>query len=78
MELFPSVIASMKMLMEAGGVVASLYMGVWFELFSMWYRRRWCAVESLLEHRSKSSMCVYCDRGKDHLVVEKISNDVIT
>jgi len=73
--------------MGAGGVVASLYMAVVLGLFGLNCLRCGiggggvgvpCAVESLLEHRSESSMCVYCNRGKVHLIVEEISNDVIT
>ena len=51
---------------------------IWLKLFTFGYVRWGCAVKVLTYQGTESSVCINCYWGEDHLIVEKIANDVIT
>jgi hypothetical protein len=70
----------MKMPMGAGRVVARSYIAFalgWLELFTWGYGGRSGGVPSM-EHGTDSSMGVYGYWSENHLIVKKITNNVIS
>ena len=75
----------MKMPMGAGRVVACSYIAFalgWLELFAWGYGVWWvewrCPIKILTEHGTYSSMGVYGYWSENHLIVKKITNNVIS
>ena len=59
--------------------VHSLCVGsIGLELITRWYVGRRCAVKVLSKHGSNTTVCINSHWSKDHLVVEKITDDIIT
>jgi hypothetical protein len=69
--------------MGAGRVVARSYIAfcigsIWLQLFAWGYGGWRCPVKILTDHGIDSSMCIYGYWSENHLIVEKITNDVIS
>ena len=72
----------MKIPMGAGRVVARSYIAfdrsIGLELFA-WRNGGWrCAVKILADHGTNLSVCINGYYSENHLIVEKITDDVIT
>ena len=60
-------------------IVHSFRVGsIGLELFTWGYVERRCAVKILSSHGPDSTVCIDSHWSKDHLVVEKIADDIVT
>ena len=68
----------MKMPIGAGRVVARFCIGsVRLELFTWGYGWWRCSIKILTGHGTDSSVCINGYWGENHLIVEKITDDII-
>ena len=69
----------MKMPIGDGRVVARFCIGsVRLELFTWGYGWWRCSIKILTGHGTDSSVCINGYWGENHLIVEKITDDIIT